>query len=359
MTQNVRFPTHRINRMKAAARLALLSGFALQAAAPSAFAVEDRSRWSIGIEAGRALPQSPSTFSKNYNDGTDFGVRIKQELSIDWALAGAFSSQSVKQKLDASQKITTQPITLMAFRSFFRGAYWNPYFAFAGGISRNKQTIFSVTNNWTKLTAAGGLGLEYTVNPMVTFGVEALYHYYKGYSKATKDIQMVTGAAVVSFYIPDSWIPDKPKKPLSIRDLPPAPPEPTEDPLKKQAQAELNKVRQDIFDKKIEAINFEQNKAVLLPSSYETLDIVGTILRRYPQFSIRIEGHTDSDGTPDTNMELSQARAEAVRNYLIQNFELMAEKITAEGLGQTRPVADNVTDEGKFRNRRVEFIINK
>lgn len=341
------------------ARLALLSAMILQASTLPVFAVEDRSRWSIGVEAGRAFPQSPSAFSTNYNDGTDFGVRIKQELSIDWALAGAFSSQSVKQKVDSSQKIITQPITFMAFRSFFRGAYWNPYLAMAGGISRNRQTIFSITRNWTKLTAAGGFGLEYTVNPMVTFGVEALYHYYKGFSKATKDIQMMTGAVVVSFYIPDSWIPDKPKKPLSIRDLPPAPPELLEDPLKKQAQAELNKVRQDIFDRKIEAINFEQNKAVLLPSSYETLDIVGTILRRYPQFSIRVEGHTDSDGTPETNLQLSQARAEAVRDYLVQNFELPENKISAAGLGQTNPVADNVTDEGKFRNRRVEFIINK
>src|SRR5690348_15645642 len=94
--------------------LLLAASFALQAS--SVFAVEDRSRWSIAVKGGRAVPMSPTSFSKAYNDGNDFGLRIKQEVNIDWAVAGDFSSESVKQMTDLSQKIVAQPMTVMAFR---------------------------------------------------------------------------------------------------------------------------------------------------------------------------------------------------------------------------------------------------
>src|SRR4051812_22445847 len=75
-------------------------------------AMEDPSRWSLGVEAGRAFPLAPSDFSTNYNDTSHYGARLRQDLSEHWSMAATFSSQSYKQKTDSSQKIITQPLLL-------------------------------------------------------------------------------------------------------------------------------------------------------------------------------------------------------------------------------------------------------
>ncbi len=77
-----------------------------------------------------------------------------------------------------------------------------------------------------------------------------------------------------------------------------------------------------------------------------------------PSLVIEISGHTDNTGTTEINMKLSQDRADAVRNYLIRKG-ISAERVTAKGYGDTEPVADNSTDEGKAKNRRTEVRIIK
>ena len=69
---------------------------------------------------------------------------------------------------------------------------------------------------------------------------------------------------------------------------------------------------------------------------------------------MRIEGHTDSDGTPEANLKLSEKRAAAVKNYLVKKG-VSADLLTAVGKGDTSPVADNETSEGKAQNRRTEI----
>ena len=75
-----------------------------------------------------------------------------------------------------------------------------------------------------------------------------------------------------------------------------------------------------------------------------------------PSMRIGVYGHTDSKGTPGGNLILSKQRAAAVRNYL-QGKGIAANRLASEGFGQTKPIADNNTDEGRTKNRRVEFKI--
>ncbi len=75
--------------------------------------------------------------------------------------------------------------------------------------------------------------------------------------------------------------------------------------------------------------------------------------------SLLVEGHTDSIGSDEYNLNLSVMRANAIRAYLIKRFSIKAEKITAIGYGETRPVADNGNFQGRQRNRRVEFVIDR
>jgi OOP family OmpA-OmpF porin len=105
-------------------------------------------------------------------------------------------------------------------------------------------------------------------------------------------------------------------------------------------------------------INFASGKADLLPASLPELDRVGELLSRWNELRIEISGHTDSQGSREFNRRLSEQRAASVRQYLLEHFpRLKEEQLSAVGWGESRPVADNGTPEGRALNRRVEFRI--
>ncbi|UYZ63391.1 OmpA family protein [Hymenobacter weizhouensis] len=101
-------------------------------------------------------------------------------------------------------------------------------------------------------------------------------------------------------------------------------------------------------------IGFELNRATLLPSSYAVLDSLAQLLRRYPDYSLSIAGHTDSRGPAAYNLRLSRERAAAARQYLIAQG-VSAARVEGRGYAARHPLASNATDAGRARNRRVEF----
>jgi outer membrane protein OmpA-like peptidoglycan-associated protein len=103
-------------------------------------------------------------------------------------------------------------------------------------------------------------------------------------------------------------------------------------------------------------INFERAKADLTSDSSQTLKDLAQIANECPSFSIRIEGHTDAEGTDERNQRLSDRRARAVADFLSQNG-VDARRLTTIGYGATRPIADNATAEGRAKNRRIEFTV--
>jgi outer membrane protein OmpA-like peptidoglycan-associated protein len=104
------------------------------------------------------------------------------------------------------------------------------------------------------------------------------------------------------------------------------------------------------------SVLFASNKATLLPAAQARLDQVAEALMATKERRLTVEGHTDSQGTADYNLDLSQRRAEAVRAYLVSR-DYPADRIQARGIGEARPVADNASPEGRANNRRVEIII--
>lgn len=101
---------------------------------------------------------------------------------------------------------------------------------------------------------------------------------------------------------------------------------------------------------------FASAKSALLPGAQTSLDQVAEALKSSEESKILIEGHTDSRGSDATNMALSKSRAESVQAYLASRA-IPLERMTAVGLGPSRPVADNNSPEGRANNRRVEIII--
>lgn len=108
----------------------------------------------------------------------------------------------------------------------------------------------------------------------------------------------------------------------------------------------------------LENLMFDFNTSNIIAESHESLDMLLRMLTEHPTVGVHIIGHTDNMGTAQYNQRLSENRADAVRTYLIENG-IAPNRITTEGRGASQPIADNDTDAGRQRNRRVEFIIRK
>jgi outer membrane protein OmpA-like peptidoglycan-associated protein len=107
-----------------------------------------------------------------------------------------------------------------------------------------------------------------------------------------------------------------------------------------------------------EKVHFASDKAEIQQRSFALLDEVATVLKANPNIQVRVEGHTDSRGSESYNMDLSQRRAEAVVEYLVETG-LDASRLQAKGFGESRPIEDNATAEGRAANRRVEIHITE
>jgi len=109
---------------------------------------------------------------------------------------------------------------------------------------------------------------------------------------------------------------------------------------------------------RFKSIEFEENSAKLRPDMYSDLDKVVDFLLDYPEFKLKISGHTDSSGDELRNKSLSQERADAIRDYIIILHPIEEDRVVAEGYGNSQPVVDvEESDDDRRLNRRVEFEI--
>ena len=103
-------------------------------------------------------------------------------------------------------------------------------------------------------------------------------------------------------------------------------------------------------------ITFSVNSATIQPNFYSALNDVSATLVEYPSTAVDIIGHASADGPDDYNMDLSKRRAESVKTYL-QGQGVISQRLYAIGMGETQPIADNSTAEGRAANRRVEIVL--
>jgi OOP family OmpA-OmpF porin len=105
-------------------------------------------------------------------------------------------------------------------------------------------------------------------------------------------------------------------------------------------------------------IQFEFNSAVLKTGSYQTLDQAAAEMKKDNTVKFVLNGNASSEGTPERNMELSVERSNSVKLYLV-NSGINADNLTVKGYGESKPLADNSTEEGRVLNRRVEIKVNQ
>lgn len=122
---------------------------------------------------------------------------------------------------------------------------------------------------------------------------------------------------------------------------------------------DMNMIGKKFTETKIvtHGINFEVNKATIKPESMGTLNMVVQVMKDNPDLKFEVGGHTDSDGSDNYNLTLSQQRADAVKDQLIK-MGIAASRLTAKGYGESKPISDNNSLDGKANNRRVEFVKN-
>ena len=132
--------------------------------------------------------------------------------------------------------------------------------------------------------------------------------------------------------------------------------------LRQRLQVQLNQVLQTRDSARglivsMSDVLFDVNQATLKPGAREKLAKVAGILLAYPDLRIRVDGYTDSTGTPEYNRDLSQRRADTVRGYLLKQG-ISADAVVSEGFGPEDPVATNSTAAGRQQNRRVEMVVS-
>ncbi len=103
-------------------------------------------------------------------------------------------------------------------------------------------------------------------------------------------------------------------------------------------------------------ILFDVGSANIQPQSMGIIRQISQVLQQEPSMKLKIVGHTDSDGSDESNLKLSKDRAESVKNALVSVYGVSTDRLISEGKGESEPVGDNSTPDGKAQNRRVEFI---
>jgi outer membrane protein OmpA-like peptidoglycan-associated protein len=106
-----------------------------------------------------------------------------------------------------------------------------------------------------------------------------------------------------------------------------------------------------------ENVYFNENKTNIDPTAAKALDRDGQMLKDNPDIKVEIGGHTDSMGSEKANVKISEKRAESVKKYLMDKFNIAGDRMMVKGYGSSKPIADNGTKEGRAKNRRVEIRI--
>lgn len=122
---------------------------------------------------------------------------------------------------------------------------------------------------------------------------------------------------------------------------------------KEQARLDLLGFREGLESINYSEVTFERGSASLTAQSRTALMQLVQVLRTYPEFRIRVSGHTDNTGRAEVNLRISRQRASAVADFLIDN-NINPNQVIAQGYGATRPIADNSTEAGRTANRRIE-----
>ena len=268
-----------------------------------------------------------------HDEGNLFGGSIGYYLTDDVELAlsygeyhdlrgeGSAGSKNIKGNLTDLKAIYHFGQPTAGLRPYVSAGFGHQSIGDANGSGRNHSTL-----------AIAGAGAKYYFTEMfyARAGVDALYNIDQG------DTEWQAGVGVGLNFGGGS----KPAPAPVVAAVEPTP-EPALEPAMETVRVELD-------------VKFDFDKDRVKEESYGDIKNLADFMNQYPQTTTTVEGHTDSVGSDAYNQGLSERRANAVRNVLVNQYGVDGDRVNAVGYGETRPVADNATDSGRAINRRVE-----
>lgn len=346
----------------------ILGGIAAMCAAAAiqnvqaAAGYDDTGAWYLAPLGQYTLLDDRRISKDNYGFQVGLGYDFAPHLAAE--VAGSSGSFHIRGS-GASEKLTTGSLDIL-FKIPPVTSIFRPYVLVgAGGMTDN---IGHVPRDNTEWMAEGGLGMLTGLGSQVgstrlQLRTEAKYRYE--FIRNTPDVPNHPGDVVFGVGLQLMFGAPTPPPPPVARALPPptpepappppppAPPPPCVAPAGFQVDANCRIIEQTLV---VRAVDFEFNSAELTLPARQTLDDVGASLVKQPELKVDIRGYTDSTGSAEYNLHLSQKRAESVRSYLIGKA-VNPVGLTARGFGKADPIATNATTEGRAQNRRVVFQV--
>jgi OOP family OmpA-OmpF porin len=333
------------------------------ALASPAHAADETGMWYINPQYGWTLLDKERPV--NNDDHVAFGVG--RHVSPLWSveangLWGRFTN-------DAGGKLEQQAISLDALTVFGRANHVSPYLTFGAGYIENK---YDFDGEYGPFAQAGfglliDVGESHAGDFVFQLRPEAKYRYdqAEGFTKKSHGDVVFNLGFMLN-------VGESRSAPLPVTHAPPPPPPaPPPPPPPKPVDSDGDGVPDSLdkcpgtppgvaVDEKgcpiepvvLRGVSFETASATLTPQSFPVLNGVAEDLKLHSMVQVELQGHTDSRGKHDYNVDLSQRRAESVRDYLVSQG-VNASRLTAKGYGETQPVADNNTAQGRAQNRRV------
>jgi OOP family OmpA-OmpF porin len=353
---------------------------ALAAAVPAVQAADETGGVYFTPYAQRFFTDKTRNIEPNdYLYGLAIGTEVNKNLNIELNVNGA---EVDGDKVTASD-INFYAVTLDALTVFARDSNFSPFISLGGGVMR---TDFSPGGDSEDIIATGGIGANirlydgpqgtsgFTLRPELKArlddaGSDKFVDYYAGIG-----LQFNFGRDnVILASNEPSAPPAPPAEPMASNTTPLPAPEP-------QFAGPADADRDGVIDSQdqcpntapgvaidakgcvqkgsvtLEGVAFQTNSARLIGDSEQVLNRVAKQLKEHPRLRIELQGFTDSVGSNQRNLQLSQQRADAVRTYLLDQG-VTASQVVARGYGETQPVADNTSAEGRAQNRRVVMYV--
>lgn len=317
----------------------------------------EKGDWEFGIYGGYGWLDDYAQFHPK--DDWLYGARGGYFFTSRWNLEVSLQRLSTKTDFDPGLGITNDDVDLDSLRlnllyNFRPGGEIRPFLT--GGVGCEKLDAHSFGERCEAGYNAGG-GLRWFLTPKVDLRLDGRYvrthvgdglKETEGNLEATAGIGFLIGSTRESRPCPEC--PPPPPKSAPCPACPSCPPQ-------EKAVPCPPPIIQELLEKKVvvlDGVEFDNDKDTLRPASLTTLDEVAASLKDWPFIRVEIQGHCSEPGTEAHNMDLSQRRAAAVKAYLVSKG-IGASRLEARGFGESRPVADNTTEEGRQRNRRVEL----
>lgn len=352
---------HRTNRSQL---LALAIAGALATAANAA---DETGMWYVIPQAGYTILDQSRDMDDDFHAGFGLGYHASSAFSLEFnGLFGSFDGTG-------GRTLHQNAYSMDGLFVFNRASNISPYISLGTGYLENN---YSATNHVRGLLGQVGVGVMMDAgdgNFVFQFRPEVKYRHHWPNSPEAQD---EAGDVLINLGFAFNFGADR-SAPAPVAQMPAPPPPPPPPPPAPPPPADTDgdgvldtadrcpgtprgvAVDQNGCPREkvvLQGVEFATNSATLTAASRPVLDEVAADMKRYPRLKVELQGHTDSRGADAYNLDLSQRRADSVRDYLIAQG-VNGTQLLAKGYGEAQPIADNATDLGRLQNRRVVMSV--